>query len=61
MFQIFDGRSNFMVTCLITTEIKLRKRGGSFSMDGACEIVSFERLSLDRNVLFGYKRSKTRC
>lgn len=50
MFQIFDGRSNFMVTCLIITEIKLRKRGGGFPMDGACEIVLFERFSLNKNV-----------
>lgn len=27
MFQISDGHSNFTVTCLIITEIKLRKRG----------------------------------
>ena len=46
MFQIFDGHSNFMVTCLIITEIKLRKRGGSFPMDGVCAIVLFKRLSL---------------
>lgn len=50
MFQISDGHSNFTVTCLIITEIKLRKRGGSFPMNGAREIVLFKRLSLDKNV-----------